>query len=151
MCTLFDRMFLLCSSSGSLIVFFFFVDTHLPLWLVLFFFLMIRRPPRSTLDRSSAASDVYKRQILIPQSKPVGSAKFFYIRNGIPGFVDSTPACFRTVSYTHLRAHETVLDLVCRLLLEKKKTKPSHQLLHKHTKHDNTAPLLVILQWFHNP
>ena len=25
-----------------------------------------------------------------------------------------------TVSYTHLRAHETVLDLVCRLLLEKK-------------------------------
>ena len=30
--------------------------------LFLFFFLMIRRPPRSTLDRSSAASDVYKRQ-----------------------------------------------------------------------------------------
>ena len=30
------------------------------------FFLMIRRPPRSTLDRSSAASDVYKRQVLVP-------------------------------------------------------------------------------------
>src|SRR5665811_2461022 len=30
---------------------------------------------------------------------------------------------YRPVSYTHLRAHETVLDLVCRLLLEKKKTK----------------------------
>ena len=27
-----------------------------------FFFLMIRRPPRSTQSRSSAASDVYKRQ-----------------------------------------------------------------------------------------
>ena len=26
------------------------------------------------------------------------------------------------VSYTHLRAHETVLDLVCRLLLATKKT-----------------------------
>ena len=26
-----------------------------------------------------------------------------------------------TVSYTHLRAHETVLDIVCRLLLENKK------------------------------
>ena len=26
------------------------------------FFLMIRRPPRSTQSRSSAASDVYKRQ-----------------------------------------------------------------------------------------
>src|SRR5678815_6152799 len=30
----------------------------------MFFFLMIRRPPRSTLDRSSAASDVYKRQVI---------------------------------------------------------------------------------------
>ena len=30
------------------------------------------------------------------------------------------------VSYTHLRAHETVLDLVCRLLLEKKKKKDKH-------------------------
>src|SRR5450759_5851159 len=28
-----------------------------------------------------------------------------------------------TVSYTHLRAHETRHDLVCRLLLEKKKNK----------------------------
>src|SRR5659263_95441 len=28
----------------------------------IFFFLMIRRPPRSTQSRSSAASDVYKRQ-----------------------------------------------------------------------------------------
>ena len=26
-----------------------------------------------------------------------------------------------TVSYTHLRAHETVIDIGCRLLLEKKK------------------------------
>ena len=29
-----------------------------------------------------------------------------------------------SVSYTHLRAHETVLDLVCRLLLEKKNMTP---------------------------
>ena len=28
----------------------------------------------------------------------------------------------KPVSYTHLRAHETRHDLVCRLLLEKKKT-----------------------------
>ena len=32
------------------------------------------------------------------------------------------------VSYTHLRAHETVLDLVCRLLLEKKKTEQQQNL-----------------------
>src|SRR5664280_3724495 len=30
------------------------------------------------------------------------------------------PLVTSPVSYTHLRAHETVLDLVCRLLLEKK-------------------------------
>src|SRR5450756_2810493 len=30
---------------------------------------------------------------------------------------------FRPVSYTHLRAHETRHDLVCRLLLEKKKAR----------------------------
>ena len=37
---------------------------------------------------------------------------------------------YESVSYTHLRAHETVLDLVCRLLLEKKK-KQSKQLKKK--------------------
>ena len=30
------------------------------------------------------------------------------------------PSGYAAVSYTPLRAHETVLDLVCRLLLEKK-------------------------------
>ena len=32
----------------------------------------------------------------------------------------------KSVSYTHLRAHETVLDLVCRLLLEKKNNHKSY-------------------------
>ena len=45
------------------------------------------------------------------------------------------PGCRRddpvAVSYTHLRAHETVLDLVCRLLLEKKK--------HNREKHEKYA------------
>ena len=37
---------------------------------------MIRRPPRSTLDRSSAASDVYKRQDLATtNSQDPGSAQ----------------------------------------------------------------------------
>ena len=38
------------------------------------------------------------------------------------------------VSYTHLRAHETVLDLVCRLLLEKKNA----QIF---TSHNNRTPI----------
>ena len=32
-------------------------------------------------------------------------------------------AKYKTVSYTHLRAHETKANLVCRLLLEKQKKK----------------------------
>ena len=42
------------------------------------FFLMIRRPPRSTRVRSSAASDVYKRQVqrrALPGSIGLGHAK----------------------------------------------------------------------------
>ncbi len=37
------------------------------------------------------------------------------------GYADGFKFTLLSVSYTHLRAHETVLDLVCRLLLEKKK------------------------------
>ena len=87
-----------------------------------FFFLMIRRPPRSTLDRSSAASDVYKRQ---DEGCFNTDAWTFEVeqttgkeRNGEAD--DNFLYSYWPVSYTHLRAHETVLDLVCRLLLEKK-------------------------------
>ena len=45
--------------------------------------------------------------------------------------VDFTFQCLQPVSYTHLRAHETVLDLVCRLLLEKKKQIHNETALYK--------------------
>ena len=84
---------------------------------------MIRRPPRSTLDRSSAASDVYKRQIWVSKD-----SQYRIIVDGTTtdsgcGGVNVDLLLEEPVSYTHLRAHETVLDLVCRLLLEKKKKK----------------------------
>ena len=41
------------------------------------------------------------------------------------------------VSYTHLRAHETVLDLVCRLLLENKNTHTTHTHTHNNNIRDN--------------
>ena len=44
-------------------------------------------------------------------------------RGGIELEIARLVIAFQPVSYTHLRAHETVLDLVCRLLLEKKKNK----------------------------
>eukprot|EP00657_Telonema_sp_P-1_P009252 TRINITY_DN3448_c0_g1_i1.p1 TRINITY_DN3448_c0_g1~~TRINITY_DN3448_c0_g1_i1.p1 ORF type:complete len:120 (-),score=44.13 TRINITY_DN3448_c0_g1_i1:44-403(-) len=119
---------------------------------------MIRRPPRSTQSRSSAASDVYKRQILgvvvviaVASIAAVctsclwsSSSGRTYSDEGCVVVADSSPTAstgatisattpsaqydsrcsnseLKSVSYTHLRAHETVLDLVCRLLLEKKK------------------------------
>ena len=106
---------------------------------------MIRRPPRSTLDRSSAASDVYKRQVqgvagaveaddeavadqlVLPHALDIGEI----LDPGSRAGMDRRP-----VSYTHLRAHETVLDLVCRLLLEKKKQNKK-----KKTTHNNTTTI----------
>ena len=57
------------------------------------FFLMIRRPPRSTLDRSSAASDVYKRQALAHAD--------------LSGF-----SLFEEAQYRGVRAAERILLLV---------------------------------------
>ena len=100
-----------------------------------FFFLMIRRPPRSTLDRSSAASDVYKRQI---KNLALVDDLTWELGSGLIGVTGQTGAgksmivgalkliLGEPVSYTHLRAHETVLDIVCRLLLEKKKEHGHH-------------------------
>ena len=57
-------------------------------------------------------------------------AKKLTDRAGGPGSMmfgagKSNAKIYVPVSYTHLRAHETRHDLVCRLLLEKKKTKPT--------------------------
>ena len=94
---------------------------------------MIRRPPRSTLDRSSAASDVYKRQkgfLLAQVGQPNPTLDPEALEDGWSNRSENgdTP-----VSYTHLRAHETVLDLVCRLLLEKKKKTRKHYKYITHT------------------
>ena len=53
-------------------------------------------------------------QITAAETVDVGHRAQFY--DGVGVMRDMIP-----VSYTHLRAHETVLDLVCRLLLVKKK------------------------------
>eukprot|EP00657_Telonema_sp_P-1_P007648 TRINITY_DN27716_c0_g1_i1.p1 TRINITY_DN27716_c0_g1~~TRINITY_DN27716_c0_g1_i1.p1 ORF type:complete len:120 (-),score=36.66 TRINITY_DN27716_c0_g1_i1:90-449(-) len=119
----------------------------------MFFFLMKRRPPRSTQSRSSAASDVYKRQVRTCTPSLAARALWLEVVVGVrilvctmhtslalkpsSSFPQGEPpalvGCRRhsdthfrntncsyllpSVSYTHLRAHETVLDLVFRLLL----------------------------------
>src|SRR5450756_2651801 len=77
-----------------------------------FFFLMIRRPPRSTQSRSSAASDVYKRQSPYPPRFLVGKKLKQPMSPMLPDWcpLQVDP---KAVSYTHLRAHETRHDLVC--------------------------------------
>src|SRR5450756_2859480 len=78
---------------------------------------MIRRPPRSTQSRSSAASDVYKRQVHC-RGAAVGVLQQPAQRQAeTPGEIDG-------LSLIHIsEPNETRHDLVCRLLLEKKKTK----------------------------
>ena len=50
----------------------------------MFFFLMMRRPPRSTLDRSSAASDVYKRQVYVFMAEvALGKGKVILLKGEI--------------------------------------------------------------------
>src|SRR5450759_5668628 len=46
-----------------------------------------------------------------------GALPALFLSHGAPPLLDDP----ESVSYTHLRAHETRHDLVCRLLLEKKK------------------------------
>ena len=54
------------------------------------------------------------------------------LRNASPNYMVQDLCA---VSYTHLRAHETVLDLVCRLLLEtKNNTHTTHTHTHKKKK-----------------
>ena len=63
---------------------------------------MIRRPPRSTLDRSSAASDVYKRQVL-------GNLL------GLPGFDQETVEEVRAQALGDVTALAQRLDNSCSL------------------------------------
>src|SRR6266536_5310772 len=75
--------------------------------LLFIFFLMIRRPPRSTL---------FPYTTLFRSGTPVGGPG----RNGGPTVLAGRPAR----SEEHTSELQSRTDLVCRLLLEKKKTIP---------------------------
>eukprot|EP00657_Telonema_sp_P-1_P012057 TRINITY_DN820_c0_g1_i1.p2 TRINITY_DN820_c0_g1~~TRINITY_DN820_c0_g1_i1.p2 ORF type:complete len:111 (+),score=36.97 TRINITY_DN820_c0_g1_i1:76-408(+) len=69
---------------------------------IIFFFLMIRRPPRSTQSRSSAASDVYKRQtiffrIVIFDAVHGTTDKSFVT---VGHFITNTHCAFATITVT---------------------------------------------------
>ena len=71
-----------------------------------------------SFDQIDNAPEEKERGITINSSHiEYETAKRHYAHVDCPGHADYV----KTVSYTHLRAHETSQDLVCRLLLEKKK------------------------------
>src|SRR2546430_12665710 len=86
-----------------------------------FFFLMIRRPPRSTLFpyttlfRSWFPDQCQKETIFI-------AAQCFKGMNNVPNWLDLAPRFGR--SEEHTSELQSQSNLVCRLLLEKKKHYP---------------------------
>ena len=74
-------------------------------------------------ELDAALQQIKARGLIVPK---FGTADFPMpkLAAKLKGFIRSLST--GTVSYTHLRAHETVLDLVCRLLLEKKKDQKRH-------------------------
>jgi len=74
---------------------------------------------------SDAFKDIGFKTSWIPMPSEMNRAGHLFAEiNGAKGkkllLIGHLDTVFEAVSYTHLRAHETVLDIVCRLLLEKK-------------------------------
>src|SRR5674536_384562 len=67
----------------------------------------------SSIDSPASFKSASTPRFGAPKTKVVKPVPLLLISSHISG----------SVSYTHLRAHETPEHLVCRLLLEKKKTK----------------------------
>src|SRR5450759_1696459 len=91
----------------------------------------LRLPNKAVPTRTQVApsSMAVSRSFDIPMESsvnPCASANSRRLRKyarGASGSSDHGGIVISPVSYTHLRAHETRHDLVCRLLLEKKKKK----------------------------
>src|SRR2546430_12156839 len=88
------------------------VDTHKPIPIVTFFFLMIRRPPRSTL---------FPYTTLFRSPFQDDGARFFTVRRRRAEPLTQVDQRDRTRSEEHTSELQSQSNLVCRLLLEKKK------------------------------
>src|SRR5664280_1482859 len=73
----------------------------------------LHEPPRKwSSSRSEIFREAAQRLFLL-----TGTCPYFEVQRQWHGCRETTVHVGAPVSYTHLRAHETVLDLVCRLLL----------------------------------
>src|SRR3989449_11554261 len=104
------------------------MSSHHLLWRVLyvllcFFFLMIRRPPRSTLFPYTT---LFRSQNVVESesgSRPEGSHGESYWAGGVSSTLSLSVDFFAARSEEHTSELQSRLHLVCRLLLEKKKKK----------------------------
>src|SRR5574340_1742341 len=100
-----------------------------------FFFLMIRRPPRSTLFpyttlfRSGGGGQPPVKSEVRAQSNTVGRLRFFLGGrcSRISGCTPEARSRICVRSEEHTSELQSPKDLVCRLLLEKKKKKETRQ------------------------
>src|SRR2546430_13411411 len=101
--------------------FFFFSDCCTDLLMFFFFFLMIRRPPRSTLFPYTT---LFRSAVGRARRPPVSGGSGTVVRGPAPR------------SEEHTSELQSQSNLVCRLLLEKKKRHP----LHVYTARGHTIP-----------
>src|SRR5690348_17893758 len=90
-----------------------------------FFFLMIRRPPRSTLFPTRRSSDLGAQQMYREGKRTSG------INAAVAGPSAFVRSYILKRSEEHTSELQSPVHLVCRLLLEKKKTMPTT--LHTHS------------------
>src|SRR5256885_5136157 len=83
---------------------------------------MIRRPPRSTLFPTRRSSDLSSHRTDSPWSRDRSIAR--------PPSVTPSPTIAERRSEEHTSELQSPCNLVCRLLLEKKKNKPRHHSNH---------------------
>ncbi len=88
---------------------------------IIVFFLSGPGPPESSPFPFVGRGSFLKETVLGGGGAPTHRPSRSYDMNPLTVPYHNTIKGFYAVFYTNLRAHETVLDLVCRLLLEKKK------------------------------
>src|SRR5690348_17596901 len=101
--------------------------TDTPTASYLFFFLMIRRPPRSTLFPYTTLFRSRGRGASAPDRRAPGRRDAHR-----PGRGAQAPPAGRRRSEEHTSELQSPVHLVCRLLLEKKKKQEKHIELHIH-------------------
>src|SRR2546430_8888609 len=91
---------------------------------------MIRRPPRSTLFPSRRSSDLARRRETCGATSQSDARS--YCTTARPGCSPAIPVLAYNRSEEHTSELQSQSNIVCRLLLEKKKNHPPYLLVQSH-------------------